>query len=52
MVGAAAARLRGLAASDQLDVRRVRMTGHIAPDGRFVAEELDARLRGQPEPVR
>lgn len=52
VVGAAAARLRGLAASDLLDVRRVRMTGHIAPDGRFVAEELDARLRGQPEPVR
>ena len=52
VVGAAAARLRGLAASDLLDVRRVRMTGHIAPDGRFVAEELDARLRGQPDPVR
>lgn len=52
VVGAATARLRGLAASDLLDVRRVRMTGHIAPDGRFVAEELDARLRGQPDPVR
>lgn len=52
VVGSPSARLRGLAASEALDVRRVRMIGRIAADGRFVADEVDAQLSGQPVTVR
>ncbi len=52
VVGASSTRLRGMVAGDALDVRRVRMTGRIAPDGRFVADEVDAQLGGQPVPER
>lgn len=52
VVGSPSARLRGIVASEALEVRRVRMTGRIAPDGRFVADEVDALPGGQPMPVR
>lgn len=48
VTGGRSARLHGMSSGKAVSVRRVRMTGRIAPDGSFIADEVDALLRGQP----